>query len=116
MSYEYRGANSYFYFTKLHEDRELFSEQQEFLDSIPDDASVTAESTITPHLSRLAELYEFDPDEKKPEETDYFILYKGRNNRRFRWRARLMGYEESEKVGDFIIYQKEEVSSGAKKE
>ena len=116
MSYAYRGADSYLYFVKLHDDREIFAEQQEFLDSIPDDASVTAESTITPHLSRLAELYEFDPDDRKPEETDYFILYKGRNNRRFRWRARLMGYEESEKVGDFIIYQKGNESSGEKKE
>ena len=107
MSYAYRGADSYRYFEKLRDNGEVYAEQQEFLDSIPADASVTADSMITPHLSRLAELYEFDPDEKEPEETDYFILYQDAKNRRFRWRARMMGYEQIEKeAGDFVVYMK----------
>ena len=109
MSYAYRGAESYRYFVMLCDDREIYEEQQAFLDSIPADASVTADSMITPHLSRLAELYEFDPDEKEPEETDYFVLYKGKNNRRYRWRLSKMGYEQTEdEAGDFVIYKKED--------
>ena len=106
MSYAYRGAESYRYFEMLHDDREVYAEQQAFLDSIPADASVTADSMITPHLSRLAELYEFDPDDKEPKETDYFILFKDVKYRRFKWRARMMGYEQTENAGDFIIYKK----------
>ena len=107
MSYAYRGAESYRYFVKLHDDREIYAEQQGFLDSIPADASVTADSYITPHLSRLAELYEFNPDKKNPKETDYYILYKGTKERRYRWRLKNLGYERMEDAaGDFVVYKK----------
>ena len=110
MTYAYRGAESYRYFTDYVENREKYVEEEAFLENIPEDADVTADGLIVPHLSHVHELYEFDSDAKTFDKTDYYILLKDQpyyRYRRFKREYKDMGYQLEETVGDLLIYQKE---------
>ena len=102
MSYAYRGEYSYRYFIEWYEDRELYAKEESFLQEIPADASVTADGLITPHLSHVYELYEYDNDELK--ETDYYLLKKGAKYGKFKRKYEKMGYKLEKTVGDIRVY------------
>ena len=106
FSYSYRGMESWGYFKEYGRNRGIFTMEEDYLADFPEDASVTADALIAAHLSNVREVYEYGAYDGDLIETDYYILFSDSQYRDFRKNRIKMGYQQTDKVGNLLIYEK----------